>query len=183
MKIIAFEGIDNVGKTSVSRGVAENLRADGFTVHQSSPFHETTLSGEELFSLFNGNEQDVLKANTELLSAVSSAEQQALDEKADYLLFDRHWMTVFTMTDNKDWLNKWLKPKTALLVPGKRPLQDMTDEEPWSSVEELEKYKSKYEKLAKTYKDSLFGIYVVEVPERDISAVVLTILWDERIMR
>lgn len=181
MKELVFEGIDNVGKTSVSARVAELLRRDGNIVHIATPFHDSTVTGEELFDLFSAGPQTAARAIALLREAIDRSKTLALEANADYLLYDRHWMTAKIMAPKLDLDD--IHPKTVLLVSGNRNLCDMTDDEPWSTVEELDRYQKAYKNLALCSFEQMLGVYVVQDPSVDISNVAQTIVWDERILR
>ena len=182
MKEIAFEGIDNVGKTSVSTYIADKLRCEGKRVHVATPFHDTAVTGGELYDLFTESPTAAAKATSLLQEGIDKARTAAVSADADYLLFDRHWMTAKIMAPDLE-LEQGIKPATVLLISGTRDLRSMTDDEPWSTVEQLNAYQQAYKKLAACNFSTMLGVYVVENPPHDIAAVAETIMWDERILR
>ena len=183
MKEIAFEGIDNVGKTSIATCIANKLRSEGNVVHIASPFHEAAVDGNELYTLFTTSPNTAATAIKLLREALSRSRKSAADIHANYLLFDRHWMTAKIMAPEQTLESDGSIPTTVLLVSGDRDLHDMTDNEPWSTVEELDRYQHLYKKLAACNFKHILGIYTVEDPPVDIDIVAETILWDERILR
>lgn len=184
METLALEGIDNVGKTSVIKLLKKALESEGKIVNVSAPHREAEPSqGSAIYEGYVLGGQAAREVNQLVIETADRARQEALEMGADYLIYDRHWMTGYTMTEDAKLRELWPRVRTALLVPGRRPLEDMAEDEPWSSVTALEDFSRRYEKIRKAYWLGLLGIYTVEQPCRDIPLVAQSILWDMRIQR
>ncbi|MDB5072258.1 MAG: glycosyl transferase group 1 [Candidatus Eremiobacteraeota bacterium] len=88
--IVAFDGHDGSGKTSLAQRVADLSGAA-----YARPFGGER--GERLFALASAGRYE--EANRHALACVRTAQLGA----GDAVVFDRHWMTVFTLLPEAYW--------------------------------------------------------------------------------
>lgn len=99
--ILAFDGHDGSGKTSLALRVAELSGAS-----YRRPF--AGVRGERLFALASAGRYE--EANAHAISCV----RRARGSDGARIVFDRHWMTVFTLLPQQCW-DEWLPlPPTVL---------------------------------------------------------------------
>jgi hypothetical protein len=103
MRIVAFEGHDGSGKTSIAKQVAERLGAT-----YVKPFDG--LLGDHIAWCWRQERFEL--ANEVARSAVER--QLQLHERDEFLVFDRHWMTMFTVVPRSMW-SDWFPLPPAIL--------------------------------------------------------------------
>lgn len=179
---IAFEGIDGAGKTTVIELVKSQLQQDGLTVVSAAPFvRAAELLGRDTYPMWKDAVQSHLALKSVKL-AVYEARENAEDSGADVLLWDRHWMTLWSDIEHDVCLKTEWKddfPSVAFLrldgATARRRIGETC--EPWATDAELDRYASVYDRLAFQFPARIHGIYR---SDDDVSpeAIARSVIWD-----
>jgi thymidylate kinase len=151
MKLLAVEGIDGSGKTTIVESLRLSLEATGLATRTCSPFRLTNyLLGNEMNCLWSQGEAWKRPIRT-FKEVVRLCEENAIGDSIDVLIFDRHRMSMVMNIDNTSVLDDSLIPTALLLCDtetARRRCQGDHDK-PWMNPSELSRYSQKYEDLAK----------------------------------
>lgn len=96
MREIAIEGLDGAGKTTIAHNLAQQYTQEGLHTLVASPYRlAQEKSGEELYPLW-GTDEGAARAIDHIKNALAAIREEAHQEQADVLIYDRHWVTAFT---------------------------------------------------------------------------------------
>lgn len=179
---IAFEGIDGAGKTTVIELVKDQLEQEGLTVVSAAPFvRATELLGRDTYPMWKDHMQSHLALKSVKL-AVHEARSVATEAEADVLLWDRHWMTLWSDIEHDACLKTEWKtdfPPVAFLRLDAATARRRIGEthEPWATDVELGRYAGIYDRLAFQFPARVHGIYR---SDDDVSpeAIARSVVWD-----
>lgn len=188
---IAIEGVDGVGKSSVATALAQLLSAFGGQAHICNPFHTARAMNDEQDVYPLWQTQDGSHHAIDLLHAAIQAERaRAAAVAADTIIYDRHWMTVFTeVGQDPDLVAHWGDhlPHTALLLDA-RPEEQQRHQannhgDSWDVYDERERYKKLYRELGYAHRDHMLGAYLITWIPDDFKRVARAIDSDMRYWR
>lgn len=165
LQVIAIEGIDGTGKTTVARELAELLKQQGINTAVCAPFRLANEKiGEDTYVYWR--QEDTAKLAIGAIHAVlENCEEEAARDGVEVLVYDRHWMTVHAEIHDRPALQEaWgdcfvptallqVDPAIATQRTGSHP------DEPWSQLTEQQKYTAIYETLAIKHARHILGAY------------------------
>lgn len=188
MKVIAIEGIDGSGKSTVAGKIKERYEAEGLRANVVAPYRlASKINGGDLYPLWE-NEIGALSAVRILKNVITCTTERAEDSGVDVLIFDRHWMTAFTEIADKpkaieEWGDNFVQTAFLRVNPDEAIERAEGDShEAWMSTEGLEGYANKYAELCKTYGQHILGVYRND-NDVQIDIIVDSIVWDMNIRR
>lgn len=188
MRKVAIEGLDGSGKTTVSHALAEHFTAQGLHTRVVSLYREANAEfGSNLYDLWV-DPTHAPDAIRHLKDTLERIETEAVASEVDVLIFDRHWMTIFTdIVDDPELVRLWgdaFVPTAYLRVQPEIARQRAVNDqhEPWMTPEAYSQYQQKYEGLCRQFGHAVLGVYR---NDNDVSLdmMVRSIEWDMNIRR
>ncbi len=188
MKEIAIEGLDGSGKTTLSYALAAHFEHSGQHARVVSPYREANQQvGHDLYEDWHDEERGASALMT-LKEVIETQTSQAEHDNIDVLIFDRHWMTVFSeISENNELIELWgdtFVPTAYLRVnPDLARERANNDQDAvWMAPETYELYRLKYEALCRNFGKTMLGIYRND-SDVTIDMLVRNIQWDMNIRR
>lgn len=152
MKCIVFDGHDCSGKSTLAKLFVE-INSNAVYVR---PFEKNI--GELFWWLYTKKEYEL--ANNLALNSVKKAEEQNIGK---LLVFDRHWLTLFSILPQDYWSAWYPLPETILCWANhfntSIRMKERGEQEPYDGYNEY--YCNYYNKLAKQ-----FGIKVLDTSDK-----------------
>lgn len=188
IKRLAIDGIDGCGKTTVATELVAQLSAEGVHAVSFSPYRlANDALGEDIYSLWPSR-AGARKAITALKAATETCVELAVQDAAGVLIYDRHWMTVFTeIGDRPDLIDFWgdcFVPTALLLAAPLVASRRLTNDRnaPWNTVRRQADYDLRFREIARQLPARILGQYRTDsdvMPE----AIARSINWDMHILR
>jgi thymidylate kinase len=175
-KMLEFvmEGHDGAGKSTVLAGVKKKLEQKGITTKIHAPFYlvKELIPEDDIFCYWKN------RANT-AVNLLSKAIKQAREQPSNpqVLLFDRHWMTIFSEIENTPLENNWNDfPPTFFLQAAPNVTKSherFTYDCPFTNNdEEITKYYHIFNNLTQKYSYHILGKYLVTCKQQDLTPIV-----------
>lgn len=194
MRELAIEGIDGSGKTTVIGLLAESLEAKGQRTAVFAPFRMANeMLGHDIYELWFDEESAKTGVRC-LRKVIEKCRQQAIEKEADWIIYDRHWMTGICSIVNAPlsyhyWLEHgppmvdaaYLRTSPEISIQRKAKDGDEDLHEPWMETQALQGDVDCLEAMASGYPEHMLGIYCSDhaTPEE----LAATIEWDMNIRR
>lgn len=172
-----LEGHDGAGKSTVLRGVSETLTSHGFTNEVYAPFHmvREQIPEKDIYPYWNnGMAEEALDLLREVIRSIRRGAQTS---RPDVLLYDRHWMTIFSEIDGTNLATEWddFPPTFFLEAPPSvtKAHKQFSYEVPFTtSDEQIAGYHRKFLGLAEKYSVHLAGRFYVATKTQDLTPIV-----------
>jgi len=168
----AVDGHDGAGKTPIVLATKVALEASGLRVAVASPFHlaNALLTGGEIYPLW-ADDMTAPRAIELLQRVIREARQRAVDERADALIFDRHWMTVMVEIHGRPHEGLWNDFIPTIFV---RAIPEKTEGcarfssfIPWTtSPSQVRDYHARFLAIADSFPKHIFGAF--DINERHV---------------
>lgn len=162
---VAIEGIDGSGKSTVARELAHVFESEDLQASVYAPFRLANQElGEDIYPLWRKS-KTAKAAITVLKKVLAECETEASDNKDDIVIYDRHWMTVFTeIPYDPELFEAWgdtFVPAALLKVdPRTATARQGNDRNmPWAGQRSQWHYSLSYAHLADDHFDNMLGIY------------------------
>ncbi len=149
MKTLAIEGINGSGKTPTIELIRGRLEEAQLKTIIAAPYHlvRDKLEVPDIYPLW---ETDPSLAVSLLHETLNEIELEANSDKADVLIYDRHWMTAFTAVSYPHImmspLCNWFVPTALLKFDVNTALRRCNNDldETWMNRIEVERYARTY---------------------------------------
>ena len=143
-KVIVLDGYDGSGKTTLAKRLARDLPGGRYL----KSFTDTL--GSLIWWLLDEQRLDLV----DLISRTACEQMYAVNQDASYLIFDRHWLTIFTLL-TKEFYNNWEPLPTTFYCTAqieviKKRLQDR-GEKTDRSVKEHQFFVEQFSTIAEQY--------------------------------
>lgn len=155
-RIVALDGHDGAGKTTLA-----NILANKLNGKYVKPYNDSL--GDMIAWTYKNNKYDL----TDLFSRTAIEKVYDENKNSDYLIFDRHWLSMFTVLPEKYYINWHNLPKTFLCwadikTTHKRLLEKG---EEILEIDKHEYYCDLYKKLALRYNIDIIDTSIYNVDE------------------
>lgn len=176
MKKLAIEGINGAGKTPTLAHVQALCETDGLVADQYAAFHlvRDKIDEPDIFNLWADRPQLAVRKLHETFDEI---EADARARQLDVLLFDRHWLTVFTQAETNPAINDYWGDRfvpTVLLTSPTNHLRRLSErgyKAQWLQQDELEYYRQLYDTLYDRHTENFLGRFVVSSSTQDLRPV------------
>lgn len=195
MERIAIEGIDGSGKTATCHALADYFETRDMSPAIFSPYRVANETlGMDIYELWF-DKTTCIDAIKLMKQTVDSCEQQAADQAAQVIIYDRHWMTALTASEhNQELAATWVThgpkfvPTAVLKVPIETALLRRAEEYQHGNLPAymepsvLEHDAELYTHLAAKHAEHILGIYR---SDNDVAphAIAKNIYWDMNVRR
>ncbi len=164
-KMIEFviEGHDGSAKTPIAEGVRDKLDELGYSVSLYEPFQlvKEKIPEEDIYFYWGDGRAK------EAVNIIKGMIQEIRDNnKANIVLYDRHWMTVFSEIDSTPLVNGWVDFPPTFFLKVKpeitRQRNKFSYDIPFTSNnQQIQGYFNRYNQLAEKYSEHIVGNFEV----------------------